>query len=148
MRYPKHHRHHSLLFLQPYLDAATLSQHNMLLNSETFKVSTDTHMADVPYWGHVKGNSLVLALTALVASHGLEDALPHFRQRSCRHGQGVTWWQRRADVGIVCLANCDYYLLASDRRFLRNVQIQQPRLRQSDHFALIGVVPSPLLAQR
>jgi hypothetical protein len=62
----------------------------------------------------------------VVASHGLEDTLPHFRQRSCRHGHGVTWWQRRADVGIVCSANCDY-LLASDRRFLRNVQIQQPR---------------------
>ena len=80
-------------------------------------------------------------ISALVASHGLEDALPHFRQRSCRHGHGVTWWQRRADVGIVCSANCDY-LLASDRRFLRNVQIQQPRLHQSDHFALVGVVQS------
>jgi hypothetical protein len=80
-------------------------------------------------------------ISALVASHGLEDALPHFRQRSCRHGHGVTWWRRRADVGIVCSANCDY-LLASDRPFLRNVQIKQPRLQQSDHFALVGMVQS------
>ena len=80
-------------------------------------------------------------ISALVAYHGLENTLPHSRQRSCRHGHGVTWRQRRADVGIVTSATCDY-LLATDRRFLRNVQIQQPRLHHSDHFALVGVVQS------
>jgi hypothetical protein len=80
-----------------------------------------------------------VAILALVATYGLFDVLPHYRQRRCQFGHGVTWWQHREDGNVTL--RCDY-LLALDRRFIRNVQILKPRLHTSEYIMVLGVLQS------
>jgi exonuclease III len=84
-------------------------------------------------------------IAALIASLGLIDLLSHFYQRR-RHGNRATWHQNRGMETLY--SRCDY-ILGTDRRFFRNVQIKQPRLFTSDHFLLLGeLLSEPLGANR
>ena len=71
-------------------------------------------------------------ISDLLAHHGLEDMLPHFRQRlGFRHQ--TTWSQRRNDTTY--RSRCDY-ICGSDRRLFQTVSIRDPRHFTSDHLML------------
>ena len=69
-----------------------------------------------------------------VASCGLFDLLPHFRQRA-RFRHKTTWWQVRG--GAVHRSRCDY-VIGTDRRLFESVSTRDPRSHSSDNFLLRG----------
>ena len=69
-------------------------------------------------------------IAALVASYGLFDLLPNFKQRR-RYGDGATWSQHRD--GEVVKGWCDY-ILGTDRRMFSNVCLRDPQCFSSDHY--------------
>ena len=73
-------------------------------------------------------------LTNLLATFGLEDLLPHFKQ--CSKHQGLhTWTQTR--LGTCYRSRCDY-IFGTDRHLFRSIRIKDPRHFTSDHFMLVG----------
>jgi hypothetical protein len=82
---------------------------------------------------------------AAVASFGLEDLLPHFRQhRGFCHGK--TWRPER--LGQVVSSQCNH-ILGSDRRVFQNTQLKDPRSFSSDHLAVCGrLLSAPLWSNR
>ena len=73
-------------------------------------------------------------VAACLATHGLFDLLPHFRQRrSFRHN--TTWYQIRQ--GTLYQSRCDY-ILGTDRRLFETVALRDPRSYSTDHLMLRG----------
>ena len=77
-------------------------------------------------------------IAALVASYGLFDLLPNFKQR-WRYGDGATWSQHRD--GEVVKGWCDY-ILGTDRRMFSNVCLRDPQCFSSDHYMVKGLLLS------
>lgn len=75
-------------------------------------------------------------IATAVASLGVEDMARHFQQ-SRRHRGGYTWKMTRQNEKIY--GRCDY-IMADDRRYFSSVRIVSPRLYDSDHFAVVGVL--------
>ncbi|HEY9815724.1 MAG TPA: endonuclease/exonuclease/phosphatase family protein, partial [Candidatus Obscuribacterales bacterium] len=91
-----------------------------------------------------QGARAVEIATAL-DTHGLEDLVPHFYQRS-RFGYGTTWRQCRNGQWIN--SRCDY-ILGTDRRIWQNVSIRDPRNFDSDHYMVIGkLLSAPMTGNR
>ena len=80
------------------------------------------------------GNERDAEIAAILAARGLQDTRHHFWQRPTSLGWS-TWFQGR-NTGRV-QSTCDY-ILATDRKILRNVQWKRPRLHTSDHVMLLG----------
>jgi hypothetical protein len=81
-----------------------------------------------------EGSERDAGISAMVAELGVQDLLPHFRQRRT-HRDLFTWRQVR-DGRLI--ASRPDYILANDRRFFKAVRIVNPRLFNSDHFAIIA----------
>ena len=78
-----------------------------------------------------------LEIAAAVATAGLEDMLPHFRQRQ-PFGAGLTWGRHGENA-----TGGNDYILGADWQMFSNVGLCLPRNFASDHQLVLGILSAP-----
>ena len=73
-------------------------------------------------------------VSEILATYGLMDMLPHFKQRK-PYRDLCTWTQTRNDH--ILRSRCDY-ILGTDRRLFKTVSIRDPRHFSTDHFMVVA----------
>jgi exonuclease III len=79
-------------------------------------------------------------IATMLSSYGMDDMTRHFCQRT-RHKNRWTWRQKRTPRYVK--TRCDG-IMASDRRWFRNIRIVDPPGYDSDHYMLVAEMMSAI----